>query len=261
VFSQETVAETVATVAKELVSQKSNPWRWSQRWRHILFAHWQVLPELLLPHLPTGLELDTREGAAWISVVAFHLERVRLRGLPPLGFCSNFLELNLRTYVRLNGEPAIYFLSIHAGNRLAVGLARRLTPLPYAFAQMTYDRQHHDWRFESHRPRSKGGQLLFQAEFSPVVGRREVKADSLDAWLLERYVAYVAGEHGRLRRMSVQHPPWQVQDVVLRSAATELGQAWGLNLEHQPQRCHFAEKVEALLWPFEEVRPVIEHHD
>jgi uncharacterized protein YqjF (DUF2071 family) len=101
---------------------KPKKWQWSQHWRHLFFAHWLVLPEILQRHLPAGLELDTFEGAAWITIVAFHLEKVRLRGLPPIYPFSNFLELNFRTYVRFAGRPAIYFLSIHAGNRLAVSM-------------------------------------------------------------------------------------------------------------------------------------------
>jgi uncharacterized protein YqjF (DUF2071 family) len=245
------VTEPAAQQLQPLTKPKK--WRWSQHWRHLLFAHWQVLPEMLQRHLPAGLELDTFEGAAWITIVAFHLEKVRLRGLPPIYPFSNLLELNCRTYVRFAGRPAIYFLSIHAGNRLAVSMARRLTPLPYAFARMSYDRHQEDWRFVSHRPGDRSGQLLFRSHFSPLAGRREVKADSLDAWLLERYFAYVADEDHRLYRMAVGHPPWQVQDVILRSAATDLGQAWGFNLGRIPDRQHFAEGVDALVWPFEEV--------
>src|SRR5262249_3186317 len=95
------------------------PWRWSQHWHDLLFAHWQVPAARLRRHLPAGLDLDTWEGTAWVSVVAFRLG-VRLRGLPPLGPGSNFLELNLRTYARLGGEPGVFFLSIHAGSRVAV---------------------------------------------------------------------------------------------------------------------------------------------
>lgn len=65
-----------------------------------------------------------------MTIVAFRLARVRRRWLPPLGWLSNFAELNLRTYVLYHGEPAIYFLSIHAGKRIAVQMARRVTPLP-----------------------------------------------------------------------------------------------------------------------------------
>src|SRR5439155_4256722 len=130
-------------------SDRPQSWRWSQHWRDLIFAHWRVPASTLLPHLTLGLELDTWEGAAWVSAVAFRLEGVRLRGLPPMGPCSNFLELNLRTYVQRRGEPAIYFLRIHAGSRLAVAFARWLTPLPYAFARITYDRSGETHHFHS----------------------------------------------------------------------------------------------------------------
>ena len=93
-------------------------WRWSQHWRDLLFAHWPVPAAALRRLVPDCLDIDTHDGVAWVSAVAFRLERVRFRWSPPLAFCSSFAELNLRTYVRHRGEAAIYFLSIHAGRRL-----------------------------------------------------------------------------------------------------------------------------------------------
>jgi uncharacterized protein YqjF (DUF2071 family) len=243
--------ETIVSAAGHPSSKQSGHWQWSQRWRQLLFAHWQLPAEMLQRHLPAGLELDTFEGAAWVSVVAFRLKGVRLRGLPPISPFSNFLELNFRTYVRFVGQPAIYFLTIHAGNRLAVSMARCLTPLPYAFAQMAYERYQEVWRFVSHRKVDKGGQLLFRAEFEPTAEAHEAMADSLDAWLLERYFAYVSDAHRGLYRMAVQHPRWQVQDVTLHSATIGLDDAWGFNLAPHPDKMHFCEAVDALIWPFE----------
>jgi hypothetical protein len=33
-----------------------------QRWRHLLFLHWALPPEVVAPLLPPGLTLDTFEG-------------------------------------------------------------------------------------------------------------------------------------------------------------------------------------------------------
>jgi uncharacterized protein YqjF (DUF2071 family) len=226
-------------------------WRWSQSWRNVFFAHWPMQPERLRPLLPRGLEPDTWGERAWVSVVAFHLQ-VRHRGLPPLGPCFSFLELNLRTYVRRDGEAAIYFLSIHAGSRLAVRLARWLTPLPYALACITYERCRSAWRFDCRLAAVPAGPL-FRAEFQHSGYDASALGDPLDEWLLERYCAYMSDRHGRLHRMVVTHPPWQAAVVGAEVTASRLGALRGLDLQRSPERCHFARSVEALLWRTEVV--------
>src|SRR4051812_1889675 len=126
--AQQTVLLSPTPAPRE---KPAGAWQWSQDWHDLLFAHWQV-DDRLGAVLPAGVELDTRDGAAWVSVVAFRLG-VRHRWLPPIRPFSNFVELNLRTYVVRRGEPGIFFLSIHAGSRAVVRLARWLTPLPYVF--------------------------------------------------------------------------------------------------------------------------------
>src|ERR1700709_1663302 len=72
-----------------------------------LTAHWSNLclftytvPDVLLePRLPPGLELDRRDGRAFVSLVAFDFLNTRVLGIPWPGY-RNFAELNLRFYVR-----------------------------------------------------------------------------------------------------------------------------------------------------------------
>jgi uncharacterized protein YqjF (DUF2071 family) len=223
-------------------------WRWSQQWRDLFFAHWQVREDALRSLLPAGVEPDTWNGSAWVTAVAFRLERVRLRRFPALASLGSFHELNLRTYVRCGGESAIYFFSIHASSRLAVALARWLTPLPYAYVRIDCDRSEHNWHFQT---------PLFRADIELTSEPHHVKDNSLDAWLLERYLALTGGVRGRLYRMAAQHPRWQVQSVRPRVTAAALGEPWQLDLGGPPDLCHFAPGVDALVGPFEVVtRPV-----
>lgn len=81
-------------------------WLMSMRWHDLLFMHWPVRPDVLRPHIPAGLELDTYEGEAWIGVVPFGMRRVRPRFVPPLPWISAFPELNVRTH---RGAPPAEF--------------------------------------------------------------------------------------------------------------------------------------------------------
>src|SRR5690242_13494272 len=108
-----------------------------QRWDRILFLHWAVPPELLRPHVPRALDIDTYEGRAYVSLTPFTVRGARLRGTPYLPGLSTFHELNVRTYVhRDGGDPAVWFFSLDAASALASAIARVSVRLPYCFARM-----------------------------------------------------------------------------------------------------------------------------
>lgn len=226
------------------VACPSGAWRWSQSWRDVLFLHWPAASEALREQLPEGLEIDTYEGEAWVSFVGFRLQDVRLRGFPALPFCSQMLELNFRTYVRYRDEPAICFLTMHADHRWMLAAARLLTPLPYKLARLDYMTDTASGEFVC-QPGSNEESLL-TARFRLGDQLPSAPPDSLDAWLTERYVAYVGTTQGRLLRMQVWHEPWQLREISLVSCRHQIQTPSGL----QP-KCHYSTGVSSLLWPFE----------
>jgi uncharacterized protein YqjF (DUF2071 family) len=238
-------------IARQTVRRtaKVRPWLWSQHWLDVLFAHWPVGAADLRPYLPAALDIDAWEGSAWVSLVAFRLERIRRRWLPSMGFVTNTLELNLRTYVCYQGEPAIYFLSIHASNPLLVRLARWATTLPYQLARMSYVQRDEDMQFLSRRA-TETDEIKFAASFAPTPVRRPVVMGSLDEWLLERYCLYVRDNAGTLFRTVVEHPVWQVQEVEASISTNTMGRPFGLDLSGAPEKVHFSAGVHAHIEPF-----------
>jgi uncharacterized protein len=101
------------------------PWLMGQTWYDLLFAHWAIAPEVLRPLVPQPLELDVRDGQAWLGVTPFRVGGLRARGTPPLPRLSHFPELNVRTYAIYGGRPGIYFFSLDAARVAAVIAARR----------------------------------------------------------------------------------------------------------------------------------------
>ena len=68
-------------------------------WRKLIMMQYEVAPATLARRLPPGLQLDLYEGRAYVSLVGFLFDRVRLLGVPP-PFHTRFEEVNLRFYVR-----------------------------------------------------------------------------------------------------------------------------------------------------------------
>jgi uncharacterized protein YqjF (DUF2071 family) len=103
-----------------------------QRWNRLLFAHWALPPESLRSLVPKQLTLDTFDGCCWVAVTPFYLSHLHLHGVPYGGL--SFPELNVRTYVKLDEKPGVYFFSLDAGSVLAVFGARTFYALPYFYA-------------------------------------------------------------------------------------------------------------------------------
>ena len=68
-----------------------------QEWRDLAYLHWRYPPATVQALLPEGFTVDTFDGSAWGGLVPFHMQRIRLPGLPPLGRFSTFPETNVRT--------------------------------------------------------------------------------------------------------------------------------------------------------------------
>ena len=77
------------------------------RWHDLLFMHWPVPAAALRPLIPSGLDLGTFGGEAWLGVVPFRMTGIRHRLGPALPWVSAFAELNVRTYVTAGGRPGV----------------------------------------------------------------------------------------------------------------------------------------------------------
>src|SRR5262245_5748921 len=105
------------------------------RWTDIFLATYAVPPTRLHKLLPPGLELDTRDGQTFVSLVAFQFLDTRVLGVSWPGY-RNFAELNLRFYVRHGGERGVVFIREFVSPRLVVGLARLIYNEPYCAAPL-----------------------------------------------------------------------------------------------------------------------------
>jgi uncharacterized protein len=179
-------------------------WFIYQQWKDNLFLHSPVEPKLVKPLLPAGLELDTISGYAWVSVVVFSITDLRTRFLPVLPLLPAFNELNLRTYVKYDNIPGIYFLQIKADSTKAVMLNRAMTKLPYQYADIRKTPS-----FHYHMNAEKEGNLL-DIDFKAGSFFNEVPA--LDRWLTERYCCY-QDDGAKLYRYNIHHPVWPLYRV------------------------------------------------
>ncbi len=218
----------------------------AQTWDDLLFAHWRVDETELRRHVPPQLELETFGGEAWLGITPFRITRSRARGMLPVPYLSSFLELNVRTYVRAEDKPGIWFFSLDTESELAVRAARTLYRLPYFRARMSArvaaDGVHYaSARRDSPRP------AVFHATYRATGDGFTAAPGSLESFLAERYCLY-AEDRGTLYRAEIHHPPWPLQPATCDVELNSLPPA-GIDVPDEAPLCHFSRRQDVVIWP------------
>jgi uncharacterized protein len=222
------------------------PWVMTQTWHDLLFAHWPIDPDTLRERVPPEFELDVFDGSGWLAVVPFHMTNVAPRGVPSLPWISEFPELNVRTYVRVDGRPGIYFFSLDAGSMLAVQTARTLLNLPYYLAEMQAARNANGVAYDCRRDASPAARL--SATYRSVGAPFQAVSGSLEHFLTERYCLYNLDHSGLPYRLEIHHPPWPLQPAEAEFACNTMADAAGVSLPSTPPILHFAQRQDMVAW-------------
>jgi uncharacterized protein YqjF (DUF2071 family) len=228
---------------------KRGPWVMSMRWQDLLFAHWRVDPAALRPLVPSGLELDLRNGEAWLGVVPFRMSGVRPRGTPSIPGLSAFPELNLRTYVRGGGHSGVWFFSLDAASRVAVRVARATFHLPYFDAEMACEVGTDgvvDYR--SRRVHRGVVPAELRCRYRPTGGVFRSQPGTLEHWLTERYCLFAADCRGRVYRGDIAHEPWPLQPAEAKWDQCEMTGLVGFGLKPEPDHLLFARSIDVRAW-------------
>jgi uncharacterized protein YqjF (DUF2071 family) len=175
-------------------------------WNWITFLHWRYQPAVVQRPLPPGLTTETADGAAWIGLTPFLMDRVRAPGLPAVPWLSRFGEVNVRTYVHDgHGRSGIWFFSLDAARLPTVLAARAGYWLPYFWSDVSV--------------RVTGGRLGYRCRRLPGHGARcnaevavglplaEAERDEFAHFLTARYRLFTVIA-GRLAVAEAEHPPW-----------------------------------------------------
>jgi uncharacterized protein len=181
------------------------------RWSNLAILTYEVPPTLLTSHLPAGLELDSRRGSAFASLVAFDFEETRVSGIAWPGF-RRFPEINLRFYVRQGNRRGVVFVREFVPQPLVSWLARAIYNEPYLVAPIesgiaeeptaivTIRRLR--WRGRSHSIEVTGSK--------PPIRPGE---DSDEHFFKEHQWGFGRDRRGRTLVYEVRHPPWDVYPV------------------------------------------------
>lgn len=195
-----------------------------QAWKDLTYVHFPYDPEVVQRRLPPGLEVDTFEGRAWVGLVAFHMEDIRLPQAPPVPYLSTFPETNVRTYVRgPYGRQGVWFDSLDITRLIPVLVALGTYRLPYRWSQMSIEHRNENVIYRAKRrwPGPRGAS-------SRIVARpgMPIAASALESFLTARWGLY--SSFGKsLAYAPVDHAPWPLQAAALVDFEDQLIEAAG----------------------------------
>jgi uncharacterized protein len=215
------------------------PWLVAQRWERLLFAHWRVDPAELRRLLPPRVEPDMRDGCAWLAIVAFVMVGTRSCGPPWWPVLAPIPELNVRTYVRVDDVPAVWFLSLDASSSFFATIGRALYGMPYHVGEMRASEIGGYVHYWSARPGA-----AFEAMYAPAGPAARAEPGSLEHFLVERYRLF-SERRGRLVTAVVAHEPWPLQAADARIAVNRMAPP-GLEFAGEPI-VHFCRSVSAVI--------------
>ena len=190
-------------------------------WDRAVFIHYEIDADELQNCVP--YDLDCYHGRAFVSLVAFTMRGMRPRfggriGEVLLRPIATHDFLNVRTYVRHNGEPAIYFMREWLSSRLAAGLGPWSFGLPYQFGRIEYEQEY------EHERRGKVEAAAGSFHFCAAFEANDLgicAPGSLDEFLLERYTAFTQFRKRR-RFFRIWHEPWQQVSAKIQIATDNL---------------------------------------
>jgi uncharacterized protein YqjF (DUF2071 family) len=185
-------------------------------WKHLAMLNFEIEPSVLTPFVPRGTELDSWNGKTFVSVVGFLFFRTRVLGLP-VPFLRNFVELNLRFYVRRKADDGwrrgVVFIKEIVPSAVIALVAREFYNEPYIALPMTHRIEdaggvptsaEYSWQFAGKRHAIK---LKTRGEAQPL------RAGSEAEFITEHYWGYNKQRDGSTLEYRVEHPRWRVQET------------------------------------------------
>ncbi len=217
-----------------------------QTWRRLTFLHWPYEPSQVRPLLPTGLELDTFDGVAWVGLVPFEIHN--LRGIPA------FPETNVRTYVLgPDGSRAVWFFSLDAARLPAVVGARLVYHLPYFWARMQVTSERDLIRYRSRRSWPHARTATTNIAIMPCEPFLREALTERDHFLTARYRLYAASR-GKLCQAQIEHAAWPLARANAVEVHQTLVQASGLTSPEGAPLVHYSAELDVKIGHLSTVR-------
>lgn len=201
------------------------------RWENLIIANYEVSPELLLPYLPEGVELDIWNGKCLISLVGFMFLETKVKGLS-IPFHKNFEEINLRFYVK--------YFDKETGWKRGTSFIKEIVPRKaISFIANTFYNENyvtmktsHVWKIDKDFINVEYGCSDLTAHTMKVKAINKItpmRDGSEEEFIAEHYWGYSKQTNSATIEYAVEHPRWNVFPVVDCEINFDFGRLYNSN--------------------------------
>ena len=199
------------------------------RWENLILVNYIIDPNLLLPHVPKGTELDLWNDKCYVSLVGFMFKDTRLLGIK-VPFHVNFEEVNLRFYVKRKEN--------NEWKRGVVFIKELVPKWALTFVANTIYKEHyqtvpmrHIWNksenklFINYEWKSKGNWQ--QIEVNASLKESEITEGSEAEFISEHYWGYAKVGDKQTNEYQVTHPKWKQHEVIDHQIKVDFNEVYG----------------------------------
>lgn len=212
------------------------------RWQDLILITYEVEPELIAEHIPPGLEPDTINGKAFVSVVAFDFLETKIKGIK-VPFHVNFPEINLRIYVKNSEKRGVVFVREFVPRTIIPLIANTLYNENYKAITMSSEVQKNGKILLNHKIKLQGKfyEISAEAENKPYMPAE----DSIEHFFKEHEWGFGTSKDGLPLIYRVEHPFWNIYPVIKFHHDFDFeaiyGIKWSVLNSKQPYNITFAE--------------------
>jgi len=184
-------------------------------WENIIMANYEIDPQILIPYVPKGVEIDLFEDKCYISLVGFMFKNTQLFNVP-IPWFGTFEEINLRFYVvRKEGNQikrGVVFINETIPYPIVAWVANKLynehyTVVPTKHEQILGTDSNQikfEWLVDS-----KWNSIDVQYSNKS----KTMKSNSLEKFIYEHYYGYTKVSDKKTEEYKLQHPSWKTHTL------------------------------------------------
>jgi uncharacterized protein YqjF (DUF2071 family) len=182
------------------------------RWENLIIISYKVNPEILEPYMPRGLEADTIDGNAFVSLVAFDFLDTKVKGMK-YPFHINFPEINLRFYVKNKQNRGVVFIREFVPRSLIAFFANMFYNENYRAIQMTSHIERNSKILLNHTINLKGKRYQISVE---ALNKPHLPQEgSTEHFFKEHEWGFGTSRNQDVFMYKVEHPFWEVYTITM----------------------------------------------
>lgn len=199
------------------------------KWENLIMANYAVPPELLIPYLPKGTELDYFEGKTYISLVGFLFSGIKIFNISAL-WLDTFEEINLRFYViRRQGDKikrGVVFINETVPYKAVAWLANKLykehyTAIPTRrFEQITSSARQIEYFW-------KTDQTWNHVKVKASSVTEPMPSEGIEEFIFEHYYGYTRVSDTASIEYAIAHRRWLIYAVQDYSVECDFNAMYG----------------------------------